>query len=423
MTRLKNNRCADSSGMIAEMLKYGGTELAKILCNMFNAILNGDDQPPEAWKKTILTVLFQSGGSRAANNYRPIAIIPTLYKLFARLLFGRLSPILDSQQCPDQAGFRADYSTVDHFFTIAQLHEKSNEFQLNLWTAAIDFQKAFDSIEHDGIWHALESQGVPHHYIWLLRRIYSDQAGMIRSDVMSKQFSITRGVKQGDPLSSLLFNSLLEHIMRAVKPQWVTKRFGMQTSVGQDTRLMNLRFADDLFLIGKTQKQILTMLEDVIRAARTYGLELHPEKTKILTNVSKQNGRPVKKSLEVDGINIEVLAIDAAIKYLGRMISFSDFQGVEIQNRIRATWGKFMCYKQELTNKNLSLNSRLRLFDGVVSPTLLYGSEAWALTKDHETLLQRTQRRMLRMFLAPGRRIVTHTVQSTTTGSSEDSAE
>ena len=77
---------------------------------------------------------------------------------------------------------------------------------------------------------------------------------------------------------------------------------------------------------------------------------------------------------------------------------------MELRQRIRGGWAKFMEYKQELTGKHYSLNSRLQLFDAVITPTVLYGSECWTTTKYLEDILKTTQRRMLRMILGRGRR-------------------
>jgi len=103
-------------------------------------------------------------------------------------------------------------------------------------------------------------------------------------------------------------------------------------------------------------------------------------------------------------MKIEVLARDSKVKYLGRQITFEDANVVELSNRIKAAWAKFMQYKQELTKKSYSLSDRLRLFDSVVSPTVLYGSETWTLTAEMARLLKTTQRRMLRTILGQGRR-------------------
>ena len=205
-------------------------------------------------------------------------------------------------------------------------------------------------------------------------------------------------------MSSLLFNSLLEHVFRKLKVKW--RELGIGIDMGTDERLNNLRFADDVLLIAKKKPHLVKMLEDLQREALHYGLELHPDKTKILTNCSNKTGRDSCTTVAVNDMNIEILPLEETVKYLGRKVTFGNFQGVELQNRVRCAWAKFMSNKDELTGKQYALKQRLRLFESVVSPTALYGCETWSLTKRDEQFLQRTQRKMLRMIFGAKRRIV-----------------
>ena len=82
---------------------------------------------------------------------------------------------------------------------------------------------------------SLLQQGVAHGYIELLKRLYSQQAGTVRFDgKRSKKFEIQRGTKQGDPLSTLLFNSLLEHIFQQITTTWSRKKLASTSSAGAD---------------------------------------------------------------------------------------------------------------------------------------------------------------------------------------------
>eukprot|EP00959_Pyramimonas_sp_CCMP1952_P033188 696077-Pyramimonas_sp.AAC.2 len=60
-------------------------------------------------------------------------------------LFERLQPYLKVQQSADQAGFRKGCACDDHLLTLVQLQEKFKEFGMDIWIAAVDFEKAFDS--------------------------------------------------------------------------------------------------------------------------------------------------------------------------------------------------------------------------------------------------------------------------------------
>ena len=85
-----------------------------------------------------------------------------------------------------------------------------------MWTATIDFTKAFDSITHTSIWKALENCGIKHDHISLLKKIYRDQKASVQTDEESNMFEIKKGTKQGDPLSSLHFKTVLQNSLKEV---------------------------------------------------------------------------------------------------------------------------------------------------------------------------------------------------------------
>ena len=291
---LKSKKCADTAGIRAEMLMKGGGHLLAKLLELYNAILCGTMQPPASWRHSVISVIYKSGNSTEPGNYRPICIIPVLYKLFSKLMYKRLYPILDQAQCKDQAGFRNKFGTVDHMFVFTMLHEKSEEFNLNTWVAAIDFKKAFDSISQNYLWQALDEQNVPDAYVSVLRNLYMEQSAQVKTDVLSRKFGVHRGTKQGDPLSSLLFNALLERVMSRVKKTFVDRKYGIQMGLGSvetadDTRLTNLRFADDVLVTGRTLQQLSDMLLLLRDESAASGLQLHPDKTKIISSTNREH--------------------------------------------------------------------------------------------------------------------------------------
>ena len=90
------------------------------------------------------------------------------------------------------------------------IEQKCHEWENKMWTATIDFTKAFDSITHKSVWKALKSCGIEHDYISFLKKIYRDQKASVQTDEESNMSEIKKGTKQGDPLSSLLFNIVLQ---------------------------------------------------------------------------------------------------------------------------------------------------------------------------------------------------------------------
>ena len=126
------------------------------------------------------------------------------------------------------------------------------------------FKKAFHSIEQQAIWKALRKQAVPMTYIAVFRSLYEGQTGCVRTDALSCSFDICRESKQGDPVSSLLFIAILENIFRDIKPAWSRKKWGIQLSCDDADGLPNLRFADDVLLVGTSLVQVSEMLSNLV---------------------------------------------------------------------------------------------------------------------------------------------------------------
>ena len=192
--------------------------------------------------------------------------------------------------------------------------------------------------------------------------------------------------------------------MREVKPEWAKKRWGLQLGHTEHTILTSLSFADDVLLVATSLSQLTKMLSQFSEAASKRGLELHQDKTKFLSNATKRTGRGRERYMRCGEMSIEMLPHSESLKYLGRKVSFDSTQEIEIENRISNAWKKFMAFKNEMTSKQYPLKHRLRLFNGTVTPTILYGSATWTLTCKTESRIRSTQRKMLRMILGSGRR-------------------
>jgi hypothetical protein len=189
--------------------------------------------------------------------------------------------------------------------------------------------------------------------------------------------------------------------MGRLKEKWFKRRFGIRLGRGSENCLTSLRFADDVLLLGASLKQVKEMLSDLVDAAAEIGLEIHKGKTKIINNGygHAQNIRQVR----VKELDIEVLPRSESTMYLGRLLKLTDSQDTELQNRIALSWRKFGAHRGVLCDKGYPLNQRLRSFNTVITPTVLYGSSSWTMTAAREQALRTAQRKMLRSILGKGR--------------------
>ena len=169
-------RCADHSGIVLEMIKYGSSQLLFTLLGLFNAMLD-QGRISDDWRQTAFIMIAKSGDLSQASNYRPIAILPVFYKIFSRMIYQRLQNILEGQQCSDQTGFRRGIRIEDAIVVIETLTSRTAEWNMPLWIASLDLRKAFDRIEHGALFRALREQGVDDPELALLLDLYFEQSG------------------------------------------------------------------------------------------------------------------------------------------------------------------------------------------------------------------------------------------------------
>ena len=83
----------------------------------------------------------QKGDVEEAGNYRPLCILPALYKLFSTFLCNRLCPRLDSLQPEHQGGFRLSFQTFDHLAGLKFAEQKCQEWSVKMWISTVGFHE------------------------------------------------------------------------------------------------------------------------------------------------------------------------------------------------------------------------------------------------------------------------------------------
>ena len=311
--RLKRGKAKDSSGIRAEQLKNCSDETKEKITTIFNQIPQQEDFTPKSWRKIRIQVIHKKSDREDAGNYRPICSLPVLYKLFATVLYARLAPGLHRIQPPDQAGFRPNHRCEDHLMVYRIQDQRCREWSVPLYISTIDFTKAFDSIKHSARWKSVRFYSTKPAYVRILQRLYSHQEGTVLTDKESDVFPIKRGTKQGDPLSYLLFNTVLQYSLENNLVKWQENKKGVRLSDRTEDCLTNLRFADDVLLFSTSLGKLRDMLCDFKISTEKVVLGIHPDKTKILSN----QDRGKAKEIAVHNIQIEILSKEDSARYLG----------------------------------------------------------------------------------------------------------
>lgn len=379
--KLKKEKSPGADNIPNEALILGRHILLGPLTTLFNKILENQEIPIN-WARSRIILLYKKGDPEDINNYRPISLLPTIYKLFAMCVEKRIEPTIEKNQPAEQAGFRQGYSTIDHIHTLDQIIEKHVEYQQKLYIAYIDYAKAFDSISHKSIWDALEQQNLQSTYINIIKDIYRKSTSRVKLDRQGPEFNIRRGVKQGDPLSPKIFIAVLQNIMKDLR--WDKKGINIDGN-----NLSNLRFADDIVLFAKSSKQLQEMLIELNVASENIGLQLNTSKTKIATNSTKD-------TIIINQTTIEYVE---SYKYLGKEISFQSTRHLdEIERRINMTWKKYWSNKEILKSK-LPITLKKKVMDSNLLPCLTYGAQTWIFNKKNMSKIRTCQRAMERSIL------------------------
>ena len=145
-----------------------------------------------------------------------------------------------------RVGFKKNHRTSDNLLTLKNVVKKYVTIgQKKLYTCFIDLKKAYDSVWHEGLFYKMEENGFSGKMVDLIRDIYRKTKCSVRiNDCITDYFNYTRGVRQGCPLSPILFNL----------------------------------YADDLIIISETKEGLQTQLNKLNTYCLKWKLEVNIKK-------------------------------------------------------------------------------------------------------------------------------------------------
>ena len=181
-----------------------------------------------------------------------------------------VEPLIRKQQ----AGFRPAKSCVDLINTLRIIIEQLVEWRSPLYLLFIDYQVAFDSLNRDCIWIALQNRGLPEKIISVIRKLYDGfQCRVLHDGQLSEPFPTTSGVRQGCMLSPLIFLVVLDEVTRGALDG---KNRGIQWKLMES--LEDLDFADDIVLMSHRLSDIQRKTNDLVTESAKVGLRVNTVK-------------------------------------------------------------------------------------------------------------------------------------------------
>ena len=277
---LKNNTSAGPDG-----ISYDIWKLFPCLSEwMYNAFVycQRNCRVPTLWKCS-RTILFpKKGDMLKCENWRPISLQNTIAKIYTGVLEMLLRECINNHGIlsPNQKGFMNTPGTIEHdYYVHAKIRQARRKGQ-SLYVCSYDFKDAYGSLNHSHIRNTLEQLGFEENTIGMLLSSVEKAPffiGMNRQQ--SRCIQQNRGVKQGDPLSPLLFNLCIEPLSRRLS--------AIQQRQQDDSAYNHLMFADDLITICSTPMECRLLHHEIQQFCKQVNININMEKCKLMASLPK----------------------------------------------------------------------------------------------------------------------------------------
>ena len=370
IARSKLGKARGPDGTIMEYIKHAPEKVRKVLLLLMNTIFT-QCLYPTSWSINFLRAIYKSGPIDDPGNYRGLAIGSALAKLYSAILLTRLESFVNDNNIISmfQIGFRRLFRTADHIYVLKTIIDMKISKGEKLYAAFIDFRKAYDTVNRKKLIQCLHDIGAGSKFVENIKSIYQkvQYAIKVKGKVMDPITS-NLGLKQGCPLSPLLFNIYINSIS-----EYLNRNSTEPNVKLQGTEITHFLYADDLVIISPTIKGLQDKLNNLAQFAKDKDLSINTKKSK--TMVFNKGGKLIDEHFSIDGTALETVR---SYTYLGIDIpsngSFNPGMN-QMNNKARKA---MMPLYTTIMRFNLPFRKALKLFQTYVEPILLYNAENFA---------------------------------------------
>lgn len=334
------------------------------------------------WKVAKVIMLAKPGKSLDdPASYRPISLLPILSKIFEKLIYSRLLPIIDNLDIiPEhQFGFRAKHSTVEQIHRVVNAVRNALEAKEYCPSIFLDVRQAFDRVWIQGLIHKI-GEYLPTHYVLLIESYLHERKFRVHhGEAISNIKPIAAGVPQGSVLGPLLYVLYTADIP-------ITGGNPIAT------------FADDTATLASNNDyntandSLQKSVDEIIAWTNKWKIQLN-------TGKSVKVNFALRPHLSVPTyINGEEIPTQNHAKYLGLHIDSKLMWKTHILKKCEEVKARLRSLFWLLrAQSKLSLNNKRLLYITVIRPIWSYGGPIWGCTADTNLLIvQRLQNLILR---------------------------
>lgn len=361
---MKLNKSPGPDGLTAEFYHRFWDKLGPLLVKVYNECYQ-NGKLVQTQREAIITLIYKGGDRQDIKNYRPISLTNVDYKILAFVLSNRLQDVIGNIVSADQSGYIKGRFIGNNIRLIEDLIEESkkmpNKFKGVL--LFLDFKKAFDSLEWEFMFKTLDKFKFGDSFKKWVKILYTDPTCKVKNNgYISSAIKMTRGVRQGCPLSALLFILSVEVLAESVRRSKEIQGIDM-IPYGYNRQAIISQYADDSILILKDNRQVDSAILQVEQFSKVSGLELNLQKTQGML-------LGLERNIPKDKLNNEVTWTNKPIRCLGIFVGY-DKQECEKYN-----WDRRIDKIQQILDRwkarNLTLLGKILVLKTLVNPQLIY---------------------------------------------------
>jgi len=384
--------------IVAEVLRALDPDVLDHLASMFrHRILcpGGEDTNP--WGECEANLIAKVPRPSNITQFRPIAIIPVLAKLYSKLLFWLAKPHLRELRAP-QFAFRAGHQAHEVVFVLRRLVEVSLEWDLPIWIFDGDIKKAYDFTSHRVVLDSLLEANCPRVIAAaFVRELAGTGIKMRLGSLTTDRITRTRALFQGDPSAPALFNLALDRILYKFEQAAQKHKWGLPIRrAGKTYYCAILAFADNYWILATSPKEGRAALSFWLECLDSMGWHTPVEE---ICYCSTAQDHQFTAPILIRDKTVTRIPRKVGYKVLGTFITFDNQFDVELRRRISAAWGAFCKFKPLLCCSLISLKIRLTILGRAVHPALLWCAGSWNLRKDQLATLRAVQYTMIRKMM------------------------
>ena len=343
----------------------------------------------------IVKLIFKKNCRKRIENYRPISLLCSDYKILAKIATERMKKVLRMVIGTEQQGFVQDGDITGNLILVKEIIEYCNEMDIEGSMIMMDFMKAYDRVDREVMFETLKAMNFGEKMIRIIKVIYEQsEAKVVVNGEMGETFEMKGGVRQGCPLSPYLFIVVLELMAIEVRESRELNGIKMipeekgdrpRRSKNSITSHSNYHkqkdseedklsmFADDSSTFIAKTEQIVKTRGIISRYEKATGAKLHDGKTKILKLGRLRRKKLTAKSL---GVNFEIMKDEATEEYLGDLVGNT----VEEEQRFGPILNKITKLGENWNKENIGVYGRALVANTLMLAKLKHRADVNAIS-------------------------------------------